>query len=93
MKLQRLRSFEGYPEQCCLAEEGGCGGTIHPYVGERDSFGYEVVGFCDAHYEQQRMETQPCDNCGAESTHLRFSAQSLGMLCRECYNADYCDDE
>lgn len=88
MRLHRLRSFEGYPEECCHADEGECSGQITPYIGERDSFGYEVVGYCEHHYKHQLDTTSVCDECGNETTHLRFCYTLLKEVCPTCYSRE-----
>lgn len=88
MLLKRLNSFEDYPEECCRHEEGSCSGAVNPYIGEQDSFGYEVIGFCEKHYQESENEKEPCDGCHALVDRLTYESQTMLMLCPLCYRRE-----
>lgn len=91
MLLRKLSSWRNYPQECCHVDHkdsSECQGEVSPYQGETDSFDYEVIGYCEKHYNEQLDATTECDGCNREVKSVRYETQTMLMLCTSCFNRE-----
>jgi hypothetical protein len=89
MNLKPLSSWEGYPEECGHAS-GQCEGHAKPFMGERDSMGYEVIGLCTFHTNALQGASDQCDwcgnICGSVGPRQSWDSSDIYHICSRCHH-------